>query len=159
MIHKERILVVDDEPHILELFAEVFGAAGYNVVTASNGTEALEKFEPGRFDCIVSDLAMPGMDGLELLKQIKSRDRKVIFLMITGYPSIESAVEAMKFGAYDYLTKPFNIEDLRIKVERALYTRSLESSLRTARRRMKGLIILVPVLTIIAIVIGMFLKR
>ncbi len=149
--HKERILVVDDEDKILAVISEYFIIQGYEVRTAIDAKEALQEFTPGKFHCVISDFSMPGMDGIELLKEIKTKDPKVIFLIITGYPSIERAVEAIKLGAYDYITKPIDLNDLQIKVERALYTKKLEDSLKTVNERLKKLIILIPIIVAILI--------
>jgi DNA-binding response OmpR family regulator len=111
-----RIFVVDDEESTRSMLNEYFVNFGYDVVTASDGEEALLKFIPGKFDCIISDLFMPKIDGLELLKKIREQDGKVFFLMVTGYPSIDSAVNAMKEGAYDYVTKPFNMDELLARI-------------------------------------------
>lgn len=116
-----RILIVDDNEQIRELLKDFFQTIGHEVMTAGDGKEALEKFKAYEPDCIISDLKMPDMDGLELLRQIRAQGKKTTFLMITGYPTIETAVEAMKQGAYDYITKPLQLEDVRIKVERALH--------------------------------------
>jgi DNA-binding NtrC family response regulator len=151
MAHQERILVVDDEETIRNLFLDFLGGGGYQVVTAESGEAALRKFKPHFFDCVISDISMPGMGGLELLKKLKEKDPTVIFLMITGYPSIQDAVEAMKLGAYDYITKPLQLDDLQIKVERALYTRNLEKSITIITKRLRGLLLLIPTLLIIII--------
>jgi DNA-binding NtrC family response regulator len=98
---------------------------------------------------------MPKMDGMELLKQIRQKDAKVVFLMITGYPSIESAIEAMKAGAYDYITKPFKFEDVNIKLDRVLYARNLEKSLKKVNGLMWGLIISIPIWLILGIILGL----
>ncbi len=156
---RERILVVDDEPQIRELLAEYFGSMGYQVTTAKDGEDALSKYEPGLFDCVVSDIAMPRMDGRELLKRLKAKNPSVLFLIITGYPSIESAVETIKLGAYDYVTKPLQVEDLLIKMERALYTRQLENSVRAAGERVRRLMVVIPVIVALAIVLGMLWKQ
>jgi DNA-binding NtrC family response regulator len=150
---KGHLLVVDDDPAVLDLLQHLFTRLGYEITTAGGGREALAIFEPGSFDCIVSDLAMPGMDGIELLKKIRLRDDKVPFLVVTGYPTIETAVEAMKLGAFDYITKPFDKTDIEIKVERALYTRGLEKSLQAVDSRMKTLLTVVPVIIILAVIL------
>ncbi len=156
--YKARILVIDDEEPIRNLFMEFFTGFGYYVVKAGSGQEALEKFRRGLFDCVICDFAMPEMDGMELLERITAEDKEAIFFMITGYPTVERAVEAMKSGAYDYITKPFNMEDIRIKVERALYTRSLETSLRVVNTRLKRLLVLAPILVLLAIIFGLVWK-
>ena len=155
----ERLLVVDDEPQIRELLSEYFGAMGYMVSTAKDGEEALSKFEPGLFDCVISDIAMPKIDGKELLKRLKAKDPTVPFLVITGFPSVEGAVETIKGGAFDYVTKPLHVEDLLIKVERALYTRQLESSVKASGERLKRLMTIIPVILALAVVLGMVWKQ
>ena len=152
----ERILVVDDEAGALEMLSSFFTDAGYEVVGASDGNEALSKFRPGWFDCIVSDLMMPGMNGLELLKQTRSRDRNVAFLMVTGSNSIDKAIQAMQEGASDYITKPFQLDDVMLRVERALQAKKREESI----KRLTGLFIIsIPVWIIIGIFFGILWKR
>jgi DNA-binding NtrC family response regulator len=116
----DRILVVDDEPNIVALFQRVLGKEGYRVEGASSGEEAVGKLEAERFDLIISDLMMPGMNGMELQKQAQALNHGIPFIVLTAYGTIESAVAAMKDGAYDYLTKPVNNEELKLVVKRAL---------------------------------------
>jgi two-component system response regulator PilR (NtrC family) len=153
-----RILVVDDEESARSMLSDYFTGLGYEVVTASDGEDALKKFSPGAFDCVISDLFMPTIDGLELLKQIKEEDPDVFYLIITGFPGIDSAVSAMKEGAFDYITKPFHMEDIRMKVERALKAKKTEASLRRVKGLFLSFIILMPVLISLAIVFGIFWK-
>ena len=154
-----RILVVDDEESSRVMLSDYFTGIGYDVVTAEDGEDALKKFTPGAFDCVISDLFMPTVDGLELLKKIKNEDHEVFFLIMTGYPAIDSAVNAMKEGAYDYITKPFHMEDIRLKVERALSMKKTEASLKRVKGLFLSVIILLPVLISLAIVFGIFWKR
>ena len=149
-----RILVVDDTEMIRTTLSEYFAILGYDVVTASDGEDALNKFVPGEFDCIISDLMMPKVDGLELLEKVKLQDKKIMFLMMTGYPSIDNAVNAMKHGAYDYVTKPFAMEDLRMKVERMLNAKKTQDSLKTITNLFWSLIISVPIWLILGIILG-----
>jgi len=108
-----RILVVDDEKIKRVTLADDLAAQGYDVVTAADGREALEQLGGGRFDVVVTDMKMPNVDGLELLKQIKQGPMAEIeVIMMTAYGSIPVAVEAVKLGAYDFLTKPFRNEDI-----------------------------------------------
>jgi DNA-binding NtrC family response regulator len=153
-----RILVVDDEETIRLTLDECLTSIGYEVVTASNGEDALQKFVPGKFDCVISDLMMPAMDGMELLKRIRLKDGDVYFLMITGYPGIDSAVNAMKEGAYDYLTKPFHMEDIQMKVEKAIHVKRTEASLKKIKNLFLTLIILIPILVSLGIIFGIFWK-
>lgn len=153
-----RILVVDDEEAIRNTLNDYFTAIGYEVVEAGDGEDALRKFVPGKFDCVISDLFMPGMNGIELIKQIRLLDADVVFLLITGFPGNDSAISAMKEGAYDYLTKPFHMEDIQLKVERALNVRKTEMSLKKVKRLILTLIILIPVLISLGIIFGIFWK-
>ena len=148
-------MVVDDDESVRSVLKDYLGSIGYAVVTADSGEDALQKFIPGKFDSVISDLVMPKIDGMELLKKIRQKDTRVVFLMITGYPSLESAIEAMKEGAYDYVTKPFKFEDVRIKLERALHAQSLEKSLKKVNGVMWGLIISIPIWLILGIVLGL----
>lgn len=153
-----RILVVDDEEATRETLRDYFAGRGYEVATARNGTDALGQFTPGAFDCIISDLFMPEIDGLELLKRIRAEDREVFFLMITGFPGLDSAVNAMKEGAYDYIVKPFHMEDMRLKVERALHVKKTEASLRHVKGLFMTFVVLIPVLVSLGILFGIFWK-
>ena len=152
----KRILIIDDEEPGLDMLKEFFTDAGYEVVTAKDGKEALSKFAPGRFDCIISDLMMPGMDGLEVLKMARTVDGKVAFLMVTGSNSIDKAIQSMKEGASDYITKPFQLEDMMLRVERALQTKKREESI----KRLTGLFIIsIPLWIIIGIIFGILWKK
>ncbi len=154
----ERILIVDDDETIRSTLSDYFTDIGYDVVTADDGEDALAKFIPEKFDCIISDLFMPVVDGLELLKRIRLQDSDVSFLIITGIPGVDSAVNAMKEGAYDYITKPFHMEDIRLKVERAIHVKKTEQSLKKVKGLFLSLIILIPVLISLGIVFGILWK-
>jgi DNA-binding NtrC family response regulator len=153
-----RILVADDDDTIRTTLEDYFSLLGYDVVTAYDGEDALNKFVPGEFDCIISDLMMPRIDGLELLKKVKLQHKKVMFLMMTGYPSIDNAVNAMKHGAYDYVTKPIVMEDLRMKVDRMLNAKKTEDSLKTITNLFWSLIISIPVWLVLGIILGLVWK-
>jgi len=155
----KRILIVDDDELIRKFLLDFFVDLKFEVVTAENGTDALQKFVPQNFDIVISDLMMPDMTGIELLKELIARDEKVLFFLITGYPTLETAVEAIKNGAYDYIVKPFNLEDLRIKVERAIMTKQLKSSLKNVSGILWALIISVPIWIILGIVLGFVWKH
>lgn len=155
----KRILIIDDDEIIRKFLMDFFDDLGYKVVTAESGEDALAKFAPQTFDLVISDLVMPDLSGIEVLKGLKAKDDKVLFFLVTGYPTLETAVEAMKSGAYDYIVKPFNLEDLKIKVERALLTRNLQSSLKKVNGILWALIISVPIWIILGIVLGFVWKR
>ncbi len=122
----KRILVVDDEPHLCDVLAMLLADDGYEVVTASNGREAVGQLErEAAPDLIISDLKMPELDGMGLLAAVKAAGREVPLVMITAYGSIETAVEAMKRGAADFITKPFNKDVIRHVVHSILKTEDL----------------------------------
>lgn len=146
-----RILVVDDEASIREVLTEYLSGFGYEVVAAADGEEALRKFVAGRFDCIVTDLSMPRIDGLELIQRVRQQDKGVQILVITGYPAIDSAVHAMKHGAYDYISKPFHMEDLYLKIERAIHAHKTETSLKRSKSVVLTLVVLIPALLLLAL--------
>jgi two-component system response regulator PilR (NtrC family) len=152
------VMVVDDEENIREVLSSYLKSLGYSVVSAVDGEDALSKFKRGNFDLIVSDLLMPTVDGLELLKKIREQDRNVIFLMITGYPSIETAVEAIKKGAYDYITKPFHMEDVKIRIERAFEKKNLKERLSTVQGFAWALLFSIPLWLILGIILAKLLK-
>jgi two-component system response regulator PilR (NtrC family) len=122
---KPSILVVDDEPSIREFLQIMLKREKMNVETAENGRVAFEKFQAGTFDLVISDLQMPEMSGMELLTKIKDKDPNALVMMVTAFGSTESAVEAMKLGAFDYLTKPFKIDDVKVRIGKALENRVL----------------------------------
>jgi two-component system cell cycle response regulator len=119
------ILVVDDEEVIRSLLADALAEIGYNVELASSGEEAVEKIKHASFEILITDLRMPGMNGIEVIKKFKEINSDICIIVITGYPSLESAVEAMRQGAYDYITKPFKLDELRIIVRRAVEKQAL----------------------------------
>ena len=114
------ILVVEDEQDMLLGLHKILSKQGYNVQMAENASTGLKKLEASLFDIIITDLKMPGMDGMELLRRVKEINPDTIVIMITGYGTVESAVEAMKLGAYDYITKPFDTAHIKMVVQRAL---------------------------------------
>jgi DNA-binding NtrC family response regulator len=134
-----RILVVDDEEAMRSGLMEILHEEGHQTREASNGKEAMEKLRGELIDLVCSDLRMPGMDGLELLAQIKSESPETEVILITGYASISSAVEAVKLGAHDYLSKPFEIDEVRLTVERALEKKELRDRTRRLERNVKVL--------------------
>jgi two-component system, NtrC family, response regulator PilR len=121
-----RILVVDDEESIREFFEIMLKREGYEVVTAANGVEGLEKLKKSSFDLVISDIQMPEMSGIELLGKVKEADPEMPMVMITAFGSTETAIEAMKLGAHDYVQKPFKLDEVKIIIRNALEKRSLK---------------------------------
>jgi len=119
------ILVVDDDPAVRDVLAEGLKDSGYECETASDGNEALLKLQSNGFELVVSDIDMPQMDGMRLLQEIKKVRPDTEIVMLTGVLDVETAIQSMRLGANDYLTKPFNLAEVRITVERALEKRRL----------------------------------
>jgi CheY-like chemotaxis protein len=114
------VLLVDDEPTITRGYARSLTASGFTVEIAHNGTQAAELFQQRAYDVIVSDISMPGMNGLELLRAVREHDLDVPVIIMTGAPAVQSAVEAMEYGAYRYLVKPIDPAELEEVLARAV---------------------------------------
>ncbi|MCU0276710.1 MAG: sigma-54 dependent transcriptional regulator [Acidobacteria bacterium] len=120
------ILVVDDDHSLRNMLAFVLGKEGYQVEEAVSGLEALKKLKQGKYDLVISDIRMPDLSGIELLKKIKTHDPELPVIMITAYAATHDAIEAMKLGAEDYILKPFNLEELKIIINKSLHKKSIE---------------------------------
>ena len=148
-----RILVVDDDKELADTLVEYLTKLGYQATPAYGGKEALITFEQGGFRVIITDLKMPEMDGMKLLEEVRRLDSKATVIIVTGYGSIESAVEAIKCGAYDFITKPFEMEVMRAIVNRAMERHSILRKLHVFRGLSLALIISVP----LWLLLGVFL--
>ena len=134
-----RILAVDDEPDMLALLKMIIeGYSDHQVTTTNNPVEAAELLEKDSFDLLVTDLKMPGLDGLELLSRAKEHDADALVLVITAYGSLESAEEAMARGAFDYITKPFRKEQILLALERALRWREMVRQNKELKQRLES---------------------
>lgn len=134
---KPRILVVDDEESIREFLDIMLRKEGYEVTCVEDGAKAQEMLKKKAVDMIISDLQMPNVTGIELLKHVKENYPEVLFMLITAFGTTESAVEAMKMGAYDYITKPFKIDEVRINIANALRSRNLEVENRVLKKELE----------------------
>jgi len=132
-----RILIIEDEKLIRWSLRQRFEEEGYRVDEAENGPEGLEKLESAVFDLVMLDYKLPGMTGLEVLRQIRTDDEDIVVLMMTAYSNVEDAVEAMRLGAFDYVSKPFNMDELMLTVAKALETTRLKREVRDFRAQMK----------------------
>ena len=130
------ILLVDDEEHVRYAMRETLEPLGYSCVEACDGTDAVEVFQPERFDLVILDYRMPRLDGLETLREIRKTDSEVPVLFVTAYGSKELALQALREGAYDYFTKPFDVEEMRVVVRRALEKRLLRRRVQFLSRHM-----------------------
>ena len=120
-----RVLVVDDEEIVVRSCLRALADSGYRTEAVQSGAEALAKIADGAYDVLVLDIMMPKMDGIEVLRRVKETHPDVEVIMITGLSQIETAVSAMKLGAFDYLSKPFDPDELKLAVARAMERRRL----------------------------------
>lgn len=121
-----KILLVDDDDSLRDMLSIVLKKEGYDVVSLENAMLALKILKKRSFDLIISDIKMPGISGIRLLSKIKSINNEIPIIMITAYASTNDAVEAMKLGAENYITKPFNLDELKIIIDKALYKKNIE---------------------------------
>ncbi len=117
---KKSLLIADDEPNIRRVLQAIFAKDGYQVHVAENGLHALEVAGANHIDVLITDLIMPDMNGVELLQKIKQRQPQVVAIMITAYATIKTCVDAMRYGASDYITKPFDMDEMRAVIKRAV---------------------------------------
>lgn len=136
------ILVVDDEEDILNILKFILEKDGYSVDTALNGEEAFTKVRKNRYDIVLTDLKMPGMDGMELLERVRDYNPEIDVVIMTAYASVESAVTAIKKGASDYIVKPFINEDVKLRIKRLFEHRKLQKEIEALKhqlsQRIKG---------------------
>jgi DNA-binding NtrC family response regulator len=135
-----RILVVDDEPSVRESLGKWFLESGFQVGTAKNAREALEMFEKNTWDVVLLDIRMPGMDGLELQAKIQKKDPDTIIVIITAYASVDTAIRALKQGAFDYITKPFDLQNLEHLIRNAVEQRRLKVENRQLKKKIGELV-------------------
>ncbi len=126
MAKEPLILVVDDEPKICEFLGILLGREGYKTDSACSAADALARTEEKSYDLVLTDLKMPGMDGFELITRLKKARPELPVIMITGYATVETAVQALRYGVDDYVTKPFNIDELRKVIARSLQSATAE---------------------------------
>ncbi|RPH99350.1 MAG: response regulator [Calditrichaeota bacterium] len=152
------ILIVDDEPEILEQLPEIMKRWGHTAFIASNGFDALQVFEREPIDLILSDIRMPEMDGLQLLQKIQDIDKQCPVLFLTGYPSDDSAIEAMHSGADDYLVKPVNFDELQLRINKSLERKERMKTIPFLKGMNWALLISIPFWLILGIIIAKLFK-
>src|SRR5256885_9297978 len=136
-----RVLVVDDERSMRELLAIMLRQAGHEVTVAEGGEQAVEVIKSESFDLVITDLRMRKVDGIAVLRAAKEHSPSTVVLVVTAFASTETAVEAMKLGAYDYVTKPFKLDEIKLTIANALERKRLQDEnreLRTQLRRERG---------------------
>src|SRR5438045_3941112 len=129
---KGQLLLVDDEPFVLSYLTRTLGSAGHAVTTATDGNVALAAVREKQFDLVVSDLTMPGMDGLELLRQVKKLHPDLPLIFLTGSPDLTSAIRAVELGAFRYLTKPLRDDAIHEAVQLGLHIHDTARLMRRA---------------------------
>ena len=137
---EDRILIADDETSICHMISKRLTQEGFSCVAAHNGKEALKHFYKEDVSLIISDIRMPEMDGLEFLKHVKTAKPNMMFIIMTGYPEIQIAVEAVRQGATDFLIKPFDLELVVFSVRRALERKKMEEELESYQRNLEKLV-------------------
>jgi two-component system response regulator AtoC len=137
MTMMERVLIVDDEEQMRELLAKVLEKNGYQVTTAGDGGQALTLLEKEPMDLVVTDVRMPGLDGMEALKAIKELNPEIVVIIMTAFGSIDQAVQAVKEGAYDYINKPFKIDEMLLTIKKALEERRLRHEVTALRHELR----------------------
>jgi len=135
---KPSILVVDDDEVMRDTLSDVLKKRGYEVSLATSGSGALSAIKKTIIDLVLLDMKLPDIDGLEVLRRIKEFDTEILVIMMTAYSDVQTAVSAMKSGAYHYINKPFELEELRLLIEKGLETKSLINEVRRLHRQQKG---------------------
>ena len=154
----ENILVVDDEKNIVTIISKMLEKWGYNAIQANSGDEALEKIKSVPIDMVITDLMMPKMDGITLTGKILEYYDNMVIIVLTGFPSIDTAVQAIKAGAYDYMVKPIQAEELKFKIDRCIERKNLIKSRSFLRGLNWALIFSIPFWLILGIILASLLK-
>ena len=135
-----RVLIVDDEPSIRKVLAAHLGRMGYDVATAQDGAEAISALEDDLFHVVVSDMQMPVVNGLDLLRWVREHQPGLPLILITAHGTVDSAVQALKDGAFDYISKPFDQDELQASIAKALATERRNAHHATADPGERGII-------------------
>lgn len=135
--HNGKILVVEDEKSMREVLKILLDGENYEVMTASDGLEGLSSLDKDIFDLVITDMKMPKADGFQVLKKVKEISPDTIVIMITAFGTKETAIEAMKLGAYDYINKPFNIDEIRLIIRRSLEKKRLSDEITILRQKIE----------------------
>ncbi len=122
---KLRVLVIDDDQDVCDYLEDFLGREGYRVSTLVKPIDALPEIKEGRYQIVLLDIRMPGLDGVQLLRQIRAIDSDICVIIMTAYPSVDSAIDTMKADAFDYLRKPFDNDQLRVVIKRAVREKGL----------------------------------
>jgi DNA-binding NtrC family response regulator len=154
-----RILVIDDDEGYRAILREFIEEKGHTALEADNADDGLRVFLQEKVDLVVSDLMMPVKSGLDLLRELRQADPKALFIMVTGYPTVDAATASIREGAYDFLVKPVNMDQLAAVMNRALSTLELRSNLSTMRGMNVALLLSIPFWIVVGIVVRILLNR
>jgi DNA-binding NtrC family response regulator len=152
------ILIVDDEPDILETLPDVLHKWGHRTFVARNGAEGVQMFSEHHIDFVITDMKMPEMDGVELLHHILQKDSGAMVIFLTGYPSLDTAITALRSGAYDYLVKPVNLDELKLRIERGLERKEHIKSLFLVKGLNWALLLSIPLWLLLGIILAKLLR-
>jgi DNA-binding NtrC family response regulator len=133
------ILVVDDDPLVIDLLAEYLEGNNYYIIRASSGEDAISKMKTATADVALIDLKMPGIDGLETIERLAAIDTELVMVLMTGFPTIDSSIRAIKLGASDYVLKPFKLEDLSLSISNAVQEHDMRHEMKNLRKRVSEL--------------------
>jgi DNA-binding NtrC family response regulator len=134
----EKILIVDDEPDMLKLLSMILREkTSYEITTTNNPMEAIELAKQGGFDLVISDLKMPGLDGMEIIDAVKKIDEDIPVIIITAFASVESASEAIQKGGFDFITKPFRKEQILFTIDKAFKWLKVQKENKMLREQLK----------------------
>ena len=132
------VLIIDDEPLMRLSMLDALKAEGYQVQEASNGEDGIQKIKASRYDLVITDLRMPGSDGLQVVRVCRECSAETEVIVITAHGSVDTAVQAMKLGAHDYVTKPFPMDELLMTVDRATKVQALRQENTALRQELEG---------------------
>jgi len=136
MMHEERrILVIDDEAFVRDLLYDFFTKLKFDVTLAPDGNSGIAAFKENRFSLILVDLKMPGKSGIDVLRELRQENADTPVIIMTGYPTVDSSIEALRLGAFDYIIKPFKLQELREVADRAIKEQELHQEIDTLRGR------------------------
>lgn len=154
-----RILIIDDDENYRAVLRSFVEEKGHVVLEADNANDGMRIFLREKMDLVISDLMMPVKSGMDLLRELKQTDPKALFIMVTGFPTVDAATSAIKEGAYDFLVKPVDMNQLAAVMNRALATIELRTNLSTMRGMNVALLVSIPFWIIVGIVVRMLLHR
>ena len=138
-MNQRRILVIDDEVFVRDLLTDFFSKLSFGVTTAGDGDSGMTAFRGGQFDVVLVDLKMPGKSGIDTLRELHALHRSSPLIVMTGYPTIDSSIEALRLGAYDYIIKPFKLQELKEVVDRAIREQELHVEIDTLRDKVAAI--------------------